>query len=501
MVEPLSDVHDPGGRMSVTPQAVHGERRGLAAQLAQLPRAFWMLNIMEMLERLAYYGVRVVIPIYIAQADEIHGLHFTQQQKGLIFTLWALVQTGVPIFSGGFADRYGYKKTIAASIAIKILGYLLMATQRDFWPFTIGCLVLAFGTAIFKPGVWGSLQRSMDKSTSSVGWGMFYMLVNVGGFLGPPLAHYLYGFSWPAVFYGCAVIVSLNLLMLFTYPHIDAGGESQQGGFLQTAWITLSNLFNLRLLVFIGIMSGFWLMFMQLFDLLPNFIVDWVDSSSIVKALNLPAMFVTQTPRGPMVAQEWMINVDSFMIVLFVVWLSHVVSRMRRVHSIFIGIVIASAGLLAAGFTMSGVACLLGIVLFAIGEMLSSPKMNDYLGVIAPEGKKGLYMGYANMPTAIGWAYGSFLAGDLYGKMGEKAGLALRYLGEHGGVPAGVDRTGAMEALQNALHLDASAATKLLWDTYHPYTLWYPFCLVGIGSAVGTFLYARWVAKSEAADI
>lgn len=486
--------------MSSSAEVVGGKRAGLFAQLAALPRAFWMLNLMEMFERLAYYGVRVVIPIYIAQADEIHGLHFSQAQKGLIFTLWALVQTGVPIFSGGFADRYGYKKTIAVSIAIKIAGYLLMATQRGFWPFTIGCLVLAFGTAIFKPGVWGSMQRTMNKENSSIGWGMFYMLVNVGGFLGPPLAHYLYGFSWPTVFFGCAVIVSVNFLMLLTYPSVDAGG-TKSNGFLATTWLTFSNLFNLRLIVFILIMSGFWLMFMQLFDLLPNFIVDWVDSSAIVKSLHLPATFTTQTPRGPMVAQEWMINLDSFLIILFVVWISHLVSRMRRVHSIFIGIVIASAGLLAAGFTMSGVSCLLGIALFAVGEMLSSPKMNDYLGIIAPEDKKGLYMGYANMPTAIGWAYGSFLAGDLYGKVGEKAGLALRWLREHGGVPAGVDRTGAMEAVQRATHLDPSAATALLWSTYQPYRVWYPFVAVGFASAIGIFLYARWVRDQEAADI
>ncbi len=481
---------------SSTAAETHAPRRSLFAQLARLPRAFWMLNLMEMFERLAYYGVRVVIPIYIAQADEIHGLHFTQAQKGEIFAWWALVQTGVPIFSGGFADRYGYKKTIAASIAIKVIGYLLMATQRSYGGFLLGCLVLAFGTAIFKPGVWGSMQRSMNDEDSSVGWGVFYMLVNVGGFLGPPLAHFLYGFSWPTVFYGCAVIVSLNFFMLLTYPNVDAGGD-QSGGVLKTAWITFSNLFNLRLIVFILIMSGFWLMFMQLFDLLPNFIVDWIDSRAIVQALHLPSFFTTQTPRGAMVAQEWMINLDSFLIVLLVVWVSHLATRMRRVHSIFLGIVVASAGLLAAGFTMSGVSCLAGIALFAFGEMLSSPKMNDYLGVIAPEGKKGLYMGYANMPTAIGWYFGSKLAGNLYGDHGEKAGLALRWLTEHGGVPAGVDRTSALEAMQKVANLDPNAATAELWRAYHPYAIWYPFAAVGIASAVGIFLYSLWVKGDE----
>jgi MFS family permease len=480
--------------------AVRARHPSMIPELMRMPRAFWMVNVMEMIERLAYYGVRVVIPIYIAQADELHGLHFTQSQKGLIFMLWALVQTGVPVFSGGFADRYGYKKTIAVSIAIKMAGYLLMATQRSFWPFTLGCLVLALGTAIFKPGLQGTLLRTLTKDNSSIGWGTFYMLVNIGGFLGPPLAHYLYGWSWPTVFYGCAIIVSLNFLMLLTYPALDAGGV-QSGGVAQVAKTTFRNLAQPRLAVFILIMSGFWLMFMQLFDMLPNFIVDWVDSRSIVQALHLPAMFTSPTPRGTMIAQEWMINSNSLLIIFLVVWVSHLVARMRRVHSIFIGIAVASIGLLAAGFTTSGLFCILGILCFSVGEMLSSPKMNDYLGVIAPEGQKALYMGYANMPTAIGWAYGSFAGGQIYDRMGDKANLAIRWLAEHRGMTAGVERTQAMETLQRVTGLDAVRATDLLWQAYHPWKLWIPFASVGIAAAIGIGLYSLWVGKYEAADV
>ncbi len=466
-------------------------RPGPVAQLAGLPRAFWMVNAMEMVERLAYYGVRVVIPIYIAQADELNGLHFSQSQKGTIFMLWALVQAGVPVFSGGFADRYGYKRTIAVSIVVKATGYLLMATQRSFWPFTAGCMTLALGTAFFKPGVQGTLVRTLDERTASVGWGTFYMVVNVGGFLGPPLAHFLYGFSWPTVFLGCAGLVTLNLGMLLTYREVDAGGV-RRGGPLRVAALTFRNLLRPRLLVFIVVMSGFWLMFMQLYDMLPNFIVDWVDSSEMVRALHLPPLFTVATPRGVMVAQEWLINADSGLIVLCVVLVSWLASRLRRVQSIFLGIVIASAGLVAAGLSMSGWLCLAGIVLFAVGEMLASPKMNEYLGVIAPEGEKALYMGYANMPTAIGWSYGSILGGRVYDELGDKANLAARYLAEHHGLP-GVARTGAVARLQEVLHLDAGAATRLLWETYHPYRLWYPFAAIGLASALGIFLYARWV--------
>ena len=480
--------------------AAPARKPGLFAQLGGMPRAFWMVNVMEMIERLAYYGVRVVVPIYIAQADEPGGLHFTQVQKAVIYAWWAAVQAGVPVFSGGFADRLGYKKTIAFATVITICGYILMATQRMYLPFLLGACTVGLGTAFFKPGLQGTLVRTLNTGISSIGWGTFYMVVNIGGFLGPPLAHYLKGVSWPMVFFGSAAILSLNFLMLLTYPGVSPGGV-QRGGPLAIMKLTLTNLVRPKLISFILIMSGFWLMFMQLFDLLPNFIVDWVDSRGLVQALHLPGMFTTETARGTMIAQEWMINVDAGLIVLMVVWISWIAARMKRVQSIFLGICIASVGLLVAGFSMAGALCILGILCFAIGEMLSSPKMNEYLGVIAPEGQKALYMGYANMPFAIGWVFGSLAGGSLYEKLGEKASLALRYLQQHGGVPAGVERTNAMEALQRATGLDPNAATRMLWNTYHPYRVWLPFVVLGFVAAIGIGLYSRWISKDEKINV
>jgi dipeptide/tripeptide permease len=486
--------------MSVPSSTRQSGNHSLLAQLTSMSRPFWMVNIMEMLERLAYYGVRVVIPIYIAQADEIGGLHFSQSDKGTIFFWWAIFQSLTPMISGGFADRYGFKKTIAVSVVIKMLGYVLMATQTEFWPFLIGCCTLALGTAIFKPGVQGTMCQSLTKQNSSVGWGLFYMLVNIGGFLGPPLAHYLYGYSWPVVFYGCAVIVSLNLLMLLTYKDPAAGGD-QRGNPFVVLWITIKNIFNLRLIVFIILMSGFWLMFMQLFDMLPNFIVDWVNSSSVVHDFGLPEwMLQANSTRAPQISQEWMININAGLIVLAVVFVSFLVSRMRRVMSIFLGITIASIGLILSGFTTSGYFCLVGILVFSVGEMLSSPKMNEYLGVIAPEGKKGLYMGYANIPQGIGWAVGSIFAGHVYDNMGDKANLAIDYLSNNLGV-TGIERPEAMNKLVELTGMTHQQATDMLWTAYDPYKLWYQFAAIGIASAIGMLFYARWVKKHEAPDV
>ena len=113
------------------------------------PLGYWMLNIIEMWERMAYFLVRSVVAIYIMQADEVHGLHFTAMQKGVIYAWWGVFQSILPMVTGGYADRYGYKKTLAFSVTLNVLGYVLMAYQTSFWGFFTAIMVLATGTAFF----------------------------------------------------------------------------------------------------------------------------------------------------------------------------------------------------------------------------------------------------------------------------------------------------------------------------------------------------------------
>lgn len=455
---------------------------------------FWVANIMETIERLAYYGVRVVIPIYIAQADEIGGLHFSQSDKGFIFLWWALVQSSLPVLTGGFADRYGYKKQIVVAIILKGLGYLMMATQREFWPFFAGCLLLAAGTAVFKPPIQGTFVKTLTAKTSGVGWGFFYMVINVGAFLGPPLAHFLYGYSWPMVFYGCAILVNLNLLWLFTYRDLDSGADKTTG-LWQVARDTAREILNPRLLAFILIISLFWAVFEQLWDMMPNFIVDWIDSNSLAR--HLPGfMLSTNLSRGPQIAQEWVINLNPFLIILLVAPLSWYFNRvMRRLTSIFFGFIFVSLGLYVVGSSMSIYVCLAGIVCFTAGEMLCSPKMREYLAVIAPPDKKALYMGYASIPYALGWGYGSFLGGQIYGRTGEKATLARRYLSEVLQVQDLPHRSQAFARLTEMLGQSPAQVTQLLWDKYHPGWVWAGFALVGILAAVAMYVFIRFARR------
>ena len=190
---------------------------GLWAAIGSLSYVFWVVGGMEMVERLAYYGVRAVATLYATRPESDGGLGVTMATFGWLLLFWNLIQSLVPIFTGGLSDRYGYKQTIFASTVIKVCGYLVMAWLPTYWGFFAGAMFLAIGTAVFKPGIQGTLIRSTTRRNSSMAWGIFYQTVNIGGWIGPLIALQMRTLSWTYVFYINAAFICLNFLLLLTY--------------------------------------------------------------------------------------------------------------------------------------------------------------------------------------------------------------------------------------------------------------------------------------------
>ncbi len=545
------------------------EPKGLLGQIRSFGRAFWAVNVMELIERWAYYGVRTVLSIYIVDAVARGGLEFTHIQKGTIYAWWAVIQSLLPLFTGGFADRYGYKSTVAFSIGIKILGYLLMATQHSFVGFFIGCMMLATGTAVFKPGVQGILANTTMPKNAAVGWGIFYAMVNIGGFIGPIAAGHLRVLDWSYVFYVNAALVAVNFLVLLMFkeperPPLKTQSEVEGAGAVSMAplatfmvqskpfnltvgiaavWaaiqafsggtptatlvfmavmvalralyrigynalprpvkdnidivtVSVTNVFEPKLATFLVIFSGFWLMFMQLFDLLPNFIDDWVDTNALLlwmgQTFHNPT-WVAEAQKGVHILPEHMVNIDAGAIVFLMVPIAALFSRMKAMHSMIVGILISIGGIVLAGATMNGLYCALGIFIFALGEMMASPKKQEYLANIAPPDKKGLYMGYANVPLAIGWGIGSSIGGYMYQNFADKVTLAKAYMASQLHMSpeaiAAIPKEKVMETLATQLNKTPLEVTQLLFALHHPERIWYIFGAIGLASMIGLIVY------------
>ncbi|MBN2799094.1 MAG: MFS transporter [Deltaproteobacteria bacterium] len=468
---------------------------------------FWVANLIEAQERLAFFGVRAILPLYMMW-DHSGGLGLSYSEKGLIYMIWALLQTLVPMVSGGYTDAYGYKKSMYLAFVLNLAGYTLMANASGFWSMLAAAMFVGTGTAIFKPPVQGAVVRSLDEHNSALGFGLFYWMVNIGGFFAPMAASSLRGNeaapTWSLVFYGAAIVTALNFIpaiFLFREPPLDRAAAAK--GPVEVLKSTLRVLWEDKaMLRFLLVVSGFWFMFMQLWDLLPNFIDEWVDARSLgalLSGLPLPSGWAASVlDANGAVKPEMLINIDSFAIILFVLPLSWLSGRFKMMTVLVVGMGVALLGFVGSGLFMSGVAVAVMIFVFAIGEILCSPKFSEYIGMTAPADKKALYMGYSNIPFAIGWAAGNGISGPLYEALASKEVLARRWLMDQGGMTA--DAVAAVEQLPELMNLvaarvgggaDVFQANAVLWDAYQPWRIWLLLGLVGLASVVGMWINDR----------
>ena len=489
---------------------------GMWASLACLGYVFWLVGGMEIVERIAYYGVKASASIYATEAVSKGGLGLTMSDYGTIMFIFALTQTFVPIILGGTADRIGYKETIAISTIIKIAAYLIMAMFPSFLGFTIGAVTLAFGTGIFKPGIQGTMVKSVKRETSTMAWGVFYQLVNIGGWLGPLIAVQLRQLSWEHLFYACAAIISLNFVLLLMYKEPGkeerialkeqiAKGEVEQEPLYKAA---LREVKKPIVLGYMFAFSGFWFMFNAMFDVLPKHIADWVDTSTIVTDIFGPSG--TQNPlwigllgmdhQGTKIMPEYLMSINFLMIATTCFVVAGLTSKYRPLNSMIVGCFFSCVAMYLVGFTPAAWAMVIAIAVFSLGEMLLSPKKNEFMGNIAPKDKKAMYLGFVMLPQGIGWTLEGKLAPWLYDIYASKDNLAREYLLEQGMAASKVAEIKNGEAFDTLVSFTGKSEqvmTQVLYQVNNIGMAWYIIATVGAISGVGIFIYAKWVFRMQ----
>jgi proton-dependent oligopeptide transporter, POT family len=196
---------------------VEQPKLGFVGQLRSYPSTFWVANTMEIFERMAWYGWFAVSSLYITGAVETGGLGFTSEQRGQIQAVIPFLLYLMPVFTGALADRYGYRKMFTIAYLVMILAYFLLGQFRTFPTFMTAFLFVAIGAAIFKPVIVGTVARVTDERNSAMGFGIFYMMVNIGGFVGPIVAGLVRGLSWEYVFIACSFWAFINLMIVLVF--------------------------------------------------------------------------------------------------------------------------------------------------------------------------------------------------------------------------------------------------------------------------------------------
>ncbi len=364
---------------------------------------------MELFERAAYYGLNSVLAVYLTNQVAAGGLGFTEQSVGFLQSLIYAFTYVIPIAGGALADRYGYRRMLLFAFSILSTGYFIAGNVTTYGAVFASLLLMATGAGLFKPIISGTLARTTTEENSGFGFGIYYWMINIGAFLAPLVVSVLKGFSWRYVFIASALYCAAMLLptlFLFKDPPKPENSKSLR----EVAHGAAMVLGDARFMLMIVVYSGFWILYFQNFGSVLWYLRDFVDATPVNRffaSFGVPLKFDA----------EHVTVVNGGTIILLQVLVSRIVKKFRPLPTMVGGIVIGTLGFLCLAASTNVWVFILGISVFSIGEMTAHPKYYSYVGLVAPEDKKAVYMGYAFLYGVIGSLIGSSLGGSLYGSM------------------------------------------------------------------------------------
>ena len=375
------------------------------------PPVFWIANTVEILERFAYYGIYMGFSIYFGM------LGFKTEQLGLIQGLFLFISYTVPIFSGTFADRFGFKKIILISCIAYLPSILLLILTRSFTGIALTMLCIGFAAGIFKPLISGTVRVVTDSTNRTVGFGIFYAMVNIGASFGPLVLGRLRAISWENAYYTAAASVGLMFiitLLFYKEPKRAIEGETLRKKFRDMG-VALSDLKFAVFLLIIGLF--FWLPLWTFYNLISKYVEFSLDGTALYQHIRSilgqnVADFLSRDQGGTRRILGETISNTAYVIMIFQVLVSWIFERFKAIPSFTFGLLImaVSFGLLCLAGTLNPAWVFAGIFFFAVAEMVASPRIQEYITWLAPREKAGLYMGSNFLAVGIG----GFLSGTVY---------------------------------------------------------------------------------------
>ncbi|MEI9921734.1 MAG: MFS transporter [Bacteroidota bacterium] len=350
---------------------------------------FWIANTLELFERLAFYGTKAVLVIFLK--DKV-GL---QNEAGTLAGLFTFLVYGLPILAGVLVDRYGFKKTLASCFAIFSVGYFLIGMAGMEWSadiiaitgkktYIISVLVItAIGGSLIKPCIVGTVARTTTNDNSrTLGFSIYYSLVNFGGAIGPVLALFIrqdLGIEYVLLMSSVTCFLLLiGTLIFFREPDAIVNAEKKTFG---KVFSDMTLVFaNGKFMLFLLICSGFWIMFWQIFYLIPVYAVEVLHFEQF----------------------ELLESVDAWFIIGFSLLSGTAFNKWKPFTAMIFGFVVATLSWTIIGAFGTTLVVVIGVIIFAMGEGVSAPRYYEYINSLAPKGQNGTYSGFAFLPIAVG---------------------------------------------------------------------------------------------------
>lgn len=419
----------------------------------KFPPAFWTANIVELFERAAYYAVFIAITLYLSRV-----VGFSDIDAGWIGGVFAAGLYFLPPFVGAFADKIGFRKAIILAFSLLTVGYFTLGALPYKATVLPALVVLMFGGSFIKSIITGTVAKTTTTETRARGFSIFYGLVNVGAFLGKTFAYPL-RLNWGLEsinFYAATMTFIALVVVYFFYKSVNEDGE---GKTYKDAWVGLVKVVtNYRLLLLIFIVTGFWIIQHQLYATMPKYVLRTV---------------------GEHASPEWIANVNPFVVMISVVFITNIMRNVKAVSSMSVGMFLMplSALLMASSeflkditgqsvsffglFSAHPVTVMMiaGIVVQGLAECFISPRYLEYFSLQAPKGEEGLYLGFSHLHSFLSSILGFGISGYL--------------LTAYAPDPATL------------------SAEQLVHAYDHAHYIWYYFAGIGVTAAIALVIYKK----------
>lgn len=370
-------------------------------------RPFWVANVTELFERLSYYAAFASLPRYLHES-----LNFGVEQASSLAGLFGGLVWFLAAFGGALADRMGFRRALSLAYLILATSYFLLGSIGSPWlapvrsamPLvalvTVILMLPALGIALVKPSVVGTTARASKENVRSIGYSIYYTVVNIGGAAGPFLAGWVHKhLSVEKVFDMAALsvfVMFFAVLLLFKEPR--RAGEVQTESLGQVARNFLTVASNWRFMLFLIIFSGYYIAFWQEFIILPLYIHGYVD---------------------PNCNTEMLLMWDALTVIALQMAVSFLTQKLPSFAGITLGTLISGLAWILLILHPSVTMAVATLIVVALGEITQQPRYYEYISRLAPSGQQGTYMGFAFLPIGIGSLVGGWFGGFLIHRFGE----------------------------------------------------------------------------------
>ncbi len=372
-------------------------------------RPFWVANISEIFERLSYYGAFASLALYLQGK-----LNFSTEQTGTLTGIFGGMVWFLAIFGGAVADKLGFRRALSLAYLILAVAYFLigsigapwLALIRNAMPmsFFVGCVLIlpALGISLVKPCVVGTTASASKENVRSIGYSIYYTMVNIGGAAGPYVASWAHRhLGVENVFRVAALSVFamfFGVLFFFREPHRADGAPAPS--LLATLRNFLTVLSNPKFMLFLLIFTGYWIVFWQQYISLPGYIQGYIDAHADV---------------------EIILITDGLAVICFTLLVNYLLRGIPAFHAVILGTLVSSVSWLIIAYRPTIPGAVFSILVLALGEIIQQPRYYEYISRLAPPGQQGTYMGFAFLPIGIGSLIGGWFGGRVMHQFAEVA--------------------------------------------------------------------------------